>query len=63
MTKHELLSNPVFQKASDDIFIYFVSKCYSIYRARSVYFTAPKREYQTEDRLRLGTYGPAITKG
>lgn len=61
MTKHELLSNPVFQKASDDVFIYFVSKCHSIYRARSVYFTAPKREYQTEDRLRLGTYGPAIT--
>lgn len=63
MTKQELLSNPVFQKARDDAFIYFVAKCHSIYRARAVYFTAPKREYQTKDRLRLGTYGPLITKG
>lgn len=63
MTKQELLSNPVFQKARDDAFIYFVAKCHSIYRARVVYFTAPKREFQTKDRLRLGTIGPAITKG
>ena len=63
MTKQELLSNPVFQKAIDDAFIYFVAKRHSIYRARAVYFTAPKREFQTRDRICLGTYGPSITKG
>lgn len=62
MTKQELLSNPVFQNARDDAFIYFVGKLHSIYRARTVYFTAPKREFQTRDRLRLGLFGPPITK-
>lgn len=62
MTKQELLSNPVFQNARDDAFIYFVGKLHSIYRARTVYFTVPKREFQTRDRLRLGLFGPPITK-
>ena len=63
MTKQELLSTPSFKNASYDAFIYFVGKLHSIYRARTVYFTAPKREFQTSDRLRLGLFGPPITKG
>lgn len=63
MTKQELLSNPAFQTAKDDAFIYFVGKTPSIYECRAVYFTVPRREDQTRERLRLGVYGrPPITK-
>ena len=63
MTKQDLLSNPVFQKARDDASIYFVGKASSIYECRVVDFTVPRREDQTREKLRLGVYGRApITK-
>lgn len=64
MTKQELLSNPVFQKAKDDASIYFVGKSSSTYQCRVVNFTAPRRKDQTRDKFCLGVYGrPPITKG
>lgn len=64
MTKQELLTSPAFQTANDDASIYFVGKSSSIYQCRVVDFTAPRREDQTRERLRLGVYGrPPITKG
>lgn len=59
MTKHELLSNSVFQKARDDAFIYFVAWFDGGPWIR--YVTVPKKN-QTRDCIRFRSSEPLISK-
>lgn len=59
MTKHELLSNSVFQKARDDAFIYFVAWFDGGPWIR--YVTVPKKN-QTRDCIRFHSFEPLISK-
>lgn len=59
MTKHELLSNSVFQKARDDAFIYLVAWFDGGPWIR--YVTVPKKN-QTRDCIRFCSFEPLISK-
>lgn len=59
MTKHELLSNSVFQKARDDAFIYFVAWFDGGPWIR--YVTVPKKN-QTRDCIRFHSFESLISK-
>lgn len=59
MTKHELLSNSVFQKASDDAIIYLVAWFDGGSWIR--YVTVPKKN-QTRDCIRFRSFEPLISK-
>lgn len=59
MTKHELLSNSVFQKASDDAIIYLVAWFDGGPWIR--YVTVPKKN-QTRDCIRFRSFEPLISK-
>ena len=60
MTKHELLSNSVFQKASDDAIIYLVAWFDGGPWIRD--FSAPKKDDQTRDCIRFRSFEPLISK-
>lgn len=60
MTKRELLSNPVFQNARDDAFIYLVAWFDGGSWIR--YFSAPKKDDQTRDCIRFRSFEPLISK-
>lgn len=60
MTKQELLSNPVFQNARDDAFIYFVAWFDGGPSIR--YFTVLKKDDQTRDCIRFRSFEPLISK-
>lgn len=59
MTKHELLSNSVFQKARDDAIIYLVAWFDGGPWIR--YVTVPKKN-QTRDCIRFRSFEPLISK-
>ena len=60
MTKQELLSSSVFQKASDDAFIYLVAWIDDGPWIRHI--SAPKKEDQTKDCICFRSHEPAISK-
>ena len=60
MTKQELLSNPAFQNAGDDAFIYLVAWIDDGPWIRHI--SAPKKEDQTQDCICFRSFEPAISK-